>query len=403
MSIRLEDKYPGKVTPASADYQDGAIRNETVPDVSDDGTPLDFEWGNDFEGLKQRLILMSGITPSDNSDTALGGDILDALFGESSPFKVQPTYPASMQVRASKGYMGSTAVGEQTSSVITAPSVNPRIDALVSDLSGALSVITGAESGSPVAPPIPGDKRGLALISLVVSQTTITDSDITDIRQMVKGPSTSDVTAVTVTPASDADVTLTESQYTADRIVLADGSWTTDHNIVVPDESRRLYVDNSAGTYNATVKTAAGTGVTVSPGANLMVVCDGVNVLSINITQATETASGSAELATQAETDAGVDDQKIVTPLKLANAPVSASGVLAAIASSAAGDVGTYALLQYLGTDATIDFGETKPGADLRPSNADGTSIAAAVSGTWRCMGYSSTAVNSVMVWLRTV
>ncbi len=35
--------------------------------------------------------------------------------------------------------------------------------------------------------------------------------------------------------------------------------------------------------------------------------------------QATETATGIAELATQAETDAGTDDLRIVTPLKLSN------------------------------------------------------------------------------------
>jgi hypothetical protein len=34
---------------------------------------------------------------------------------------------------------------------------------------------------------------------------------------------------------------------------------------------------------------------------------------------ATETTAGAAELATQAETDAGTDDARIVTPLKLAN------------------------------------------------------------------------------------
>ena len=36
---------------------------------------------------------------------------------------------------------------------------------------------------------------------------------------------------------------------------------------------------------------------------------------------ATETTSGVAEIATQAEVDAGTDDQRIVTPLKLATSP----------------------------------------------------------------------------------
>lgn len=38
-----------------------------------------------------------------------------------------------------------------------------------------------------------------------------------------------------------------------------------------------------------------------------------------SVPDATETVKGIAELATQAETDAGVDDSRIVTPLKLAN------------------------------------------------------------------------------------
>ena len=40
---------------------------------------------------------------------------------------------------------------------------------------------------------------------------------------------------------------------------------------------------------------------------------------AVDIPLATETEPGIAEIATQAETDAGVDDQRIVTPLKLGN------------------------------------------------------------------------------------
>ena len=39
--------------------------------------------------------------------------------------------------------------------------------------------------------------------------------------------------------------------------------------------------------------------------------------------QATETVSGIAEIATQVETDAGTDDTRMITPLKLSTAPVS--------------------------------------------------------------------------------
>jgi hypothetical protein len=39
------------------------------------------------------------------------------------------------------------------------------------------------------------------------------------------------------------------------------------------------------------------------------------------VVQATESATGIAEIATQAEVDAGLDDERFITPLKLANYP----------------------------------------------------------------------------------
>lgn len=60
----------------------------------------------------------------------------------------------------------------------------------------------------------------------------------------------------------------------------------------------------------------------------------GVFVQNVSLAQATETALGQAKIATQAEVDAGTDDLRFITPLKLANAtsiiklgtPVTASG-----------------------------------------------------------------------------
>lgn len=55
-----------------------------------------------------------------------------------------------------------------------------------------------------------------------------------------------------------------------------------------------------------------------------------------NPIQATETDAGIAEIATQAETDAGLDDTKILTPTKLANSVYTSS-----VASQAETDAGT--------------------------------------------------------------
>jgi len=83
----------------------------------------------------------------------------------------------------------------------------------------------------------------------------------------------------TITPGADADVTLTALQYKAGRLVLANGSWTAGHNIIVPTDRRLYFIDNTAGSYTATVKTASGTGIAVTTGVSRILVCDGVNVV----------------------------------------------------------------------------------------------------------------------------
>ena len=84
----------------------------------------------------------------------------------------------------------------------------------------------------------------------------------------------------TITPAADADVTVTAAQSRSHVLTLVDGSWLSGHSIIVPNESREFIVDNTAGTYNATVKTAAGTGVVVLAGQRQGVICDATNVLA---------------------------------------------------------------------------------------------------------------------------
>lgn len=48
-------------------------------------------------------------------------------------------------------------------------------------------------------------------------------------------------------------------------------------------------------------------------------------IVQNNISQATETSVGYAEIATQSETDAGTDDERIITPEKLNNTPLAVS------------------------------------------------------------------------------
>jgi hypothetical protein len=83
----------------------------------------------------------------------------------------------------------------------------------------------------------------------------------------------------TVTPALDADVTLSQLQYETGRIVLADGAWTAGHNVIFPDDKRIYYVDNLAGSYTAECKTAAGGVAQVPANSTAVLYCDGTDMV----------------------------------------------------------------------------------------------------------------------------
>jgi len=113
---------------------------------------------------------------------------------------------------------------------------------------------------------------------------------------------------VLVTPSSDADVALTEAQYSASVIEIATGSWTAGHNIIVPNEERAWDSIINSSAYTATVKTAAGASVAVLTSTSRPLVCDGTDVL--DPLTAVPTAKASS-----ADVIAGTDDAKYMTPL----------------------------------------------------------------------------------------
>jgi len=76
-----------------------------------------------------------------------------------------------------------TEVAAQNTGTITAPVTYNRIDRVVQDQNtGAVSVVTGTEAGSPSPPAIPSGKKPNCQVLLTPSTTTITNQDITDER-----------------------------------------------------------------------------------------------------------------------------------------------------------------------------------------------------------------------------
>ena len=69
---------------------------------------------------------------------------------------------------------------------------------------------------------------------------------------------------------------------------------------------------------------------------------------------------------------------------------------------SSAGGVGTLAFAEKVGDLDGVNFGATRNGSSLRPSNAAGTDSGVPLSGTWRCLGFipSGTAGDATL-WVR--
>ena len=91
----------------------------------------------------------------------------------------------------------------------------------------------------------------------------------------------------------------------------------------------------------------------------------------------------------------------------LTNVPSSApttSQVASATASISAGAVGSYAALGNYYNSDTKNIGDTNSGSNMFPVNFNGGSQSSTRSGTWRCMGYSSSSGEfpaRQTVWLR--
>lgn len=84
MAINPYTQYPGRCSAPSSNYPYGAARNESV-EGADDGFPLSSGWVKDLQGFFQCLLSRAGITPSEDPDTVLASDYMDALTGVGTP------------------------------------------------------------------------------------------------------------------------------------------------------------------------------------------------------------------------------------------------------------------------------------------------------------------------------
>lgn len=78
MSVKAWEKYQPNASSPSPQYPYGSLRQETALGMGN-GTPLDVEWGNDFEAFKQTAFSRSGLVPSGNTDTVTNSEMFNAM------------------------------------------------------------------------------------------------------------------------------------------------------------------------------------------------------------------------------------------------------------------------------------------------------------------------------------
>lgn len=78
MSLKLNERYPGRFNNPSADYPGGSFKNRTTPDAKD-GSYLEKDWANDKEGFFQSIIAGAGALPNGLVDKVGASQFFDCL------------------------------------------------------------------------------------------------------------------------------------------------------------------------------------------------------------------------------------------------------------------------------------------------------------------------------------
>lgn len=111
------------------------------------------------------------------------------------------------------------------------------------------------------------------------------------------------IAGVAAVVMTDADYTLTTSNGSSDEarnaVVQVTGTLTANRNIICPTASKvYLFYNNTTGGFALTLKTSAGSGISVANGKKAMLYCDGTNVVDAITALPSGTTVGGATIAT---------------------------------------------------------------------------------------------------------
>lgn len=78
MAIDRNSRYPGRFDAPTTARPQGAFKNRSAPNAKD-GSYLERDWANDWDGFFGSLLRAAGMTPNGTPDTALSSQYFDAL------------------------------------------------------------------------------------------------------------------------------------------------------------------------------------------------------------------------------------------------------------------------------------------------------------------------------------
>lgn len=78
MALNRSNKYPGRFLAPTAARPQGAFKNRTSP-TAQDGSYLEADWANDWDGFFARILTVAGVTPNGNVDSGTASQLYDAL------------------------------------------------------------------------------------------------------------------------------------------------------------------------------------------------------------------------------------------------------------------------------------------------------------------------------------
>lgn len=104
MALKLNERYPGRMTNPSADYPQGSFKNRSTP-TAKDGSYLEKDWANDKEGFFQSLLSSAGIEAN---------GLVDRVGSSQSYSALTKVIKDTAVIQATEVVMGSAKVADQT-------------------------------------------------------------------------------------------------------------------------------------------------------------------------------------------------------------------------------------------------------------------------------------------------